>query len=194
MVSYNWNHLLKFSKFNTILIIHIDKVCDDIPTTCDEIQKYQKCLPKFSIIDFNISEVHFPQCFQNKQPKHMCDINETFKIFWFATYLKPFFRVWISFCSETLFDKEPVPFCVVTSKLKSQLKFFKGIVLSRQDIWIVWNFKDNLRVFAGFYDRLVRLGLPLKCNTNTNEKSESPTLLIKIKTSKAVLIQALNLV
>ena len=48
--------------------------------------------------------------------------------------------------------------------------------------------------FAGFYDRLVRLGLPLKCNTNTNEKSESPTLLIKIKILKAVLIQALNLV
>ena len=124
----------------------------------------------------------------------MCDINETFKIFWFATYLKPFFRVWISFCSETLFDKEPVPFCVVTSKLKSQLKFFKGIVLSRQDIWIVWNFKDNLRVFAGFYDRLVRLGLPLKCNTNKNEKSESSTLLIKIKTSKTVMIQVLNMV
>ena len=38
-------------------------------------------------------------------------------------------------------------------------------MLSRKDIWIVWNFKDNLRVFAGFYDRLVRLGLPLKCNT-----------------------------
>ena len=51
--------------------------------------------------------------------------------------------------------------------------------------------------FAGFYDRLVRLvrlGLPLKCNTSTNEKSESPTLLIKIKILKAVLIQALNLV
>ena len=55
-------------------------------------------------------------------------------------------------------------------------------------------FKDNLRVFAGFYDRLVRLGLPLKCNTNTNEKSKSATLLIKIKTSKAVMIQASNLV
>ena len=44
------------------------------------------------------------------------------------------------------------------------------------------------------FDRLVRLGLPVKCDTNTNEKSESPTLLIKIKTSKTVMIQALNLV
>ena len=29
-------------------------------------------------------------------------------------------------------------------------------------------------------DRLVRLGLPVKCNTNTNEKFESTKLLKKI--------------
>ena len=33
----------------------------------------------------------------------------------------------------------------------------------------------------GFYDRLLRLGLPLKCNTNKNEKSESTRLLKKLK-------------
>ena len=31
------------------------------------------------------------------------------------------------------------------------------------------------------FDRLVRLGLPVKCNTNTNEKSESTRLLKKLK-------------
>ena len=189
MVSYNWKYLLKFSKFKAIFVIHIDIFTKFVA----RFRTYQKCLPKFSIIDCNISKVHFPQCFQNKQPKHMCDFVQTLKIFWFATHFKPFFKVWMS-------DKEPVPFFlhfISGNRLtKSQLKIFKGIVLSRQDILIVWNFKDNLRIFAGFYDRLVRvrLGLPLKCNTNTNEKSESPTLLIKIKTSKAVLIQALNLV
>ena len=120
MVSYNWKYLLKFSKFNPVIIIHIDiftKFVMRFPQLVMRFITYQKCLPKFSIIDFNISEVHFPQCFQNKQPKHMCDFNQTFKIFWFATHFKPFFRVWMSVCSGTLSDKEPVPFFVVTGKL-----------------------------------------------------------------------------
>ena len=56
---------------------------------------------------------------------------------------------------ECLFDKEPAPFLLHfisgTSKLKSQLKFFKGIVLSRQEILIAWNFKDSLRVINSHY-------------------------------------------
>ena len=103
MVSYNWRYLLKFSKFNTILVMRF--------------RTYQNCLPKFSIIDCKISELHFSHCFQIKQPKHMCDFDQTLKIFWFATHFKPFFKVWMSVCSETLSDKELVPFFVVTGKL-----------------------------------------------------------------------------
>ena len=36
-------------------------------------------------------------------------------------------------------------------------------------------------MFLRDFDRLVRLGLPVKCNTNTNEKSESTRLLKKLK-------------
>ena len=76
---------------------------------------YQKCLPKFSIIDCNISEVHLPHCFQNKQPKHMCDFDQTLKISDLLHILNHFSKFECLFVVKT--DKEPVPFFVVTGKL-----------------------------------------------------------------------------
>ena len=74
---------------------------------------YQKCLPKFSIIDCNISEVHFSHCFQNKQPKHMCDFDQIFSDL--PHILNHFSKFECLFVVKT--DKEPVPFFVVTGKL-----------------------------------------------------------------------------
>ena len=136
MVSYNWKYLLKFSKFNTILIIHIDiftKFVMRFPQLVMRFRTYQKCLPKFSIIDCNISEVHFSHCFQNKQPKHMCDFDQTLNIFWFATHFKPFFKIWMSVCSEN-WQGTCTIFCGNRSTVKAEVLCFQDKTFELCDI------------------------------------------------------------
>ena len=60
MVSYNWKYLLKFSKFKTILIIHIDiftKFVMRFPQLVMRFRTYQNCLPKFSIMVVRLSDI-----------------------------------------------------------------------------------------------------------------------------------------